>query len=122
MSAALPEGYEVPETDEALLAECEVDVFRASGPGGQSVNTADSAVRLTHLPSGIVVVSRRERSQLLNKRDALKRLRQRLETLLAPPPPPRRPTRPSRAASARRLASKARLSAKKASRRAPSDD
>lgn len=119
MSAELPENYGIPDTDEGLLAECGVDVFRSSGPGGQSVNTTDSAVRLTHQPSGIVVVCRQERSQLRNKQICLKRLRTRLERLLAPPPPPRRPTKPSRAAKERRLAEKTARSATKAKRRAP---
>jgi peptide chain release factor 1 len=119
MSAELPEGYRIPETDEGLLGECGVDVFRSSGPGGQSVNTTDSAVRLTHQPSGIVVVCRQERSQLRNKQICLKRLRTRLERMLAPPPPPRRPTKPSRAAKERRLAEKTARSATKATRRAP---
>ena len=65
----------LPETDEALIAECDVQTFHASGKGGQSVNTADSAVRMRHRPSGVVVVCRRERSQLLNKRACLARLR-----------------------------------------------
>lgn len=89
--------FDIPETDDELLAQCDVEVFRASGPGGQSVNTADSAVRLRHRPSGVTVVARRERSQLLNKRAALKRLRARLVELNAPPPEERVPTRKSRA-------------------------
>lgn len=114
--------YAIPETDEALLAECDVQVFRASGPGGQSVNTTDSAVRIVHRPSGITVVCRRERSQLQNKRDCVKRLRERLEELMAPPAAPRRPTRKSRGVRASELASKAHRGRVKQLRRAPGAD
>lgn len=75
----MDERYDIPRTDEDLLAQCVVNTFRSTGHGGQSVNTTDSAVRLRHVPSGIVVVARRERSQYLNKQAALARLRQRLE-------------------------------------------
>lgn len=121
-SAQIPEGYKIPDTDEGLLAECGVDVFRSSGPGGQGVNTTDSAVRLTHQPSGIVVVCRQERSQLRNKRLCLERLRSRLERAMAPPPPPRKATKPSRAARERRLAEKTRRARTKNARRAPGSE
>jgi hypothetical protein len=59
-----------------LLAQCEVDTYRASGPGGQKRNKTSSAVRIRHLPSGLIVIAEESRSQHENRAKALKRVRQ----------------------------------------------
>ena len=71
----------LPETDKALLQECEIETFRSSGKGGQHVNKVETGVRLRHLPSGVVVTSQKERSQHRNKVECLKKIRNRVDKL-----------------------------------------
>src|SRR6185369_3981792 len=111
----------LPESDEELLRECEVDTFRSSGPGGQHVNKTESAVRLRHSPSGVVVTSQQERSQHRNKAICLRKLRQKIERLNYRPAT-RVPTRISRSAKNRTLEEKARRAQVKRLRAKPSGD
>jgi len=111
----------LPEADEDLLRECEVETFRSSGPGGQHVNKTESAVRLRHVPSGIVVSSQQERSQHRNKLLCLQRLRSKVAQLNYRPPK-RVPTRVPRSAKNRTLEEKARRSQIKRLRSKPARD
>lgn len=99
--------FPIPESDEELLAQCRVETFQSGGKGGQHQNRTESGVRLTHLPTGIVTVSRRERSQHRNRKIALARLRTRLDELNRPRTPRVR-TRVPKRERRRRLAEKRR--------------
>src|SRR6266478_443363 len=99
----------LPASDEDLLRECEVDTFRSSGPGGQHVNKPESAVRLTHLPSGVVVTAQQERSQHRNKAICLEKLRAKTAKLNYRPAN-RVPTRVPRSVKKRTLEEKERRS------------
>jgi len=114
-------NFIIPESDEDLLAECKVETFRSSGPGGQNVNRRETAVRLRHLPTGIVVACQQERSQYRNKLIAVQQLRKKLEEL-AKPAPVRIPRDMSRGAKRRNRAEKRRRALKKLFRRKPDVD
>lgn len=108
----------IPDSDDALLAECDVDTFRSGGKGGQHANKTESAVRLRHRPSGLVVTSQQERSQHRNKQLAVDELRRRLERLNHRPAR-RVKTRPTAASKRRRLDAKRKRADKKQNRRPP---
>jgi protein subunit release factor A len=99
----------------ALEREVVVEVFRASGPGGQHVNKTQSAMRLTHLPSGVVVMSQDSPSQFRNRETAFKRLAMRLKRLNHVPKK-RVATRPTLASKERRIEAKKREGARKQTR------
>lgn len=111
----------LPDSDEELLGECEIDTFRSSGPGGQHVNKTESAVRLRHLPSGLVVTSQQERSQHRNKALCLRKLRKKTEKLYSRPAK-RVPTKVPASVKNRALEEKARRSQIKRLRSKPAAD
>lgn len=93
------------QSADELARDCEVQVFRAKGPGGQGVNTTDSAVRMTHVPTGITVTARETRSQFQNRQLCLQKLSHVMKRR-AQPPRVRKKTKVSKAARERRLADK----------------
>ena len=111
----------IPDSDEDLLKECNVDTFRAGGKGGQHLNKSESAVRMTHLPTGTVVSCQDERSQYQNKRKCLLQLREKLIALNYRPPK-RIPTRKPRSAKEKILETKRKQSQKKQLRQKPEMD
>jgi ribosome-associated protein len=113
-----PAPFPIPDTDEALLAQCRVETFRSGGKGGQHQNTTDSGVRLVHEPTGVRAGSRNDRSQHRNKAIALERLRRKLERLNVRRTP-RVPTRVPPAEKRKRLEAKRRRSRTKGLRREP---
>jgi ribosome-associated protein len=117
----LPQPFPIPEADDDLLAQCRVETFMAGGKGGQHQNRTETGVRLVHLPTGIVVTAREERSQLRNKAAALARLRRRLVAMNRRPPR-RIPTRVPLREKERRLGEKKRRSRLKDLRRKPPEN
>jgi protein subunit release factor B len=107
--------------DRELERQCRTDVFRATGPGGQGVNTTDSAVRMTHLLTGIAVVSRESRSQLQNRQRCLEKLRDEFKRR-SYVPKHRTKTKPTHASRQRRLDAKHRHADVKRLRRRPGMD
>lgn len=108
----------LPDSDDELLALCEVQTFRASGKGGQHINTTNSAVRIIYRPLNLAVTCQEERSQLLNKKRCLEKLRQRIAQLNYKRPK-RISTRISRSQKERDLDNKSKQSDKKRLRRKP---
>src|SRR5215216_5801615 len=111
--ALKPPPYSIDRA--TLEREVVIEAFRASGPGGQHVNKTESALRLTHPPSGVVVTAQDSPSQHRNREIAYQRLMERLEALNYVPKK-RIPTRPSKAARKRRIEAKKQTGVKKQAR------
>lgn len=104
-----------------VARQCDVQVFRATGPGGQGVNTTDSAVRMVHRPSGVTVVSRESRSQWQNRQNCLRKLHD-IFVRRSVRPKHRKKTKVSRAERERRLRNKRFRSEVKRFRSRPGDE
>ena len=112
----------LPEHLQKLLAECDVEAYRSSGPGGQKKNKTESSVRVRHLPTGVVRIATESRSQTRNREAALQRVWDALEARRRKPKP-RVPTRPSAASRAKRVETKLRTARIKRLRRVgPQED
>jgi ribosome-associated protein len=105
----------LPEDDDALLAECDFEAHRASGKGGQHINKTDSAVRLLHRPTGIVVTSQESRSQWQNRMICLQKIREKVAALNVVVKP-RKATKKTWASKRNVLEEKAKHSVKKKTR------
>ena len=111
----------LPDSEDALLSECKIETFRSGGKGGQHANKTESAVRLTHISSGIQVTCQDERSQYLNKIKCIKELRSRIDKKNYIPPK-RIKTKPTKGSIERRLSTKKHKSDKKKNRQKPNID
>lgn len=116
-----PDDTPPTRSDADLLRQCRVDTFQSGGPGGQHRNKVESAIRLTHLPTGVMVVSRSHRSQYRNRQEALRRLRAELERRTKKEKR-RIPTSIPRAERERRLERKKRRARTKLMRKKPDPD
>ncbi len=109
---------DIPDSDDAFLLECKVETFRSSGKGGQHANKTESAVRLTHIKSGIQAMCQDDRSQHINKIKCIKELRSRIVKHNYKPPRRIR-TKPTRGSVEKRLLTKKHNSEKKNNRKKP---
>jgi ribosome-associated protein len=114
-----PPRYDL--SDAAMDRDTDIQFFIGSGPGGQNRNKRETGVRLTHRPSGLVVTSVKERSQGMNRSDALAKLREKLRAAMVVEKP-RRETKPTRGSKRRRIEGKKLQGQKKANRRGGSFD
>ncbi len=109
---------DIPSDPRELAKDCEISFFRASGPGGQHRNKTETAVRVVHLPTGVIAAAVEERSQSRNRERAFERLREKLIRKLKPRKP-RRETKVPRSAKEKRLEAKIRRSRTKELRSIP---